>query len=76
MKSNRAQDEVQGGAVKGAEFEYKIGDNPCAVMVRPKREKRGRPNCWSLYMECNSPEDAERILFLLQHPEAEGVVTP
>ena len=51
------------------EYQYQISErNPRAVEVRYKQAHRGRYTSWHLYQLCDSEDDAERMLGLLQQP--------
>lgn len=56
------------------DYEYRIADDGRTVQVRVKKPQRGRPYVWGLYMLCDNEDEAERILFLLEHPETTGMV--
>lgn len=57
------------------EYEYKISDHdPRSVLVRRRNPHAGRPSLWTLYLLCDSEDDAERVLNLLQQPQTEGMV--
>ena len=61
--------------MRDRDFEYRINpESPNIVQVRVKYEGRGRYPAWGLYMHCDSPDDAERILTLLRSDQTEGMV--
>lgn len=53
-------------------YEHKIPRKyPTLIQVRPVRQ-RGRPHAeWNVYMACDTPENAKRILYLLNNPVLE-----
>lgn len=56
------------------DYEYRISPNaPNIVQVRVKYAGRGRYPAWGLYMHCDSPDNAERILELLQSDQVQGI---
>lgn len=59
------------------DFEYRISPKaPQVVQVRRKTTDGHNPVNWGLYMHCDSPDEAERILALLQSNQTEGMVRP
>lgn len=58
-------------------YEYRISPKaPQIVQVRRKTTDGHNPVNWGLYMNCDSPDDAERILTLLKSDQSEGMVRP
>ena len=58
---------VGGDSLTG--YQYQISErNPRAVEVRYKQPHAGRPTLWRLYQLCDSEDDAEHMLGLLQQP--------
>ena len=49
------------------EYQYQISQgNPRAIEVRYKQAHGGRYTLWRLYQLCDSEDDAERMLEMLQ----------
>ena len=46
------------------------------VQIRPTRTRYGRGMAWQEYMVCDTETQAERVLALLQQPDAAKVVLP
>lgn len=57
-------------------YEYRIANDGRTIQVRLKYTGRGRYPAWGEYLLCDSEDEAERILFLLEHPETTGMVRP
>lgn len=55
-------------------YEYRIANDGRTIQVRVKYTGRGRYPAWGEYLNCRTPDEAERILYLLQHPNAKGMV--
>ena len=59
------------------QYEHRTNpDNPCLVEVR-RKPSTGRPRpSWRHYWQCDTPQAAERYLWMLQRGEPAAAVRP